>query len=227
MLPRNSKQALEAKKFIWSESLAAFSIQCLGYERLNPRTHRDMIGALESLGKRKLIIMPRGTFKTTISSVAYPIWLLTKNPNLRIMLDSELYTNSKMRVREIRGHLDSDSFIRNYGNWKGPVWSDGELVIAQRTRIMKEPTIFASGISASKTGVHADFIIADDLNSPMNTNNADNALKVIEHIKYYTSILDPDGTLVFIGTRYSALDCYQWIIDQHLSEEQRERLKRI
>ena len=223
----NLKTALAVKKSYWRESLGAFSYQCLGYQGLNPRTHRDMIKALESNSKRKLIIMPRGTFKTTIGSVAYPLWLLTQNPNLRIMLDSELYTNSKMRVREIRAHLESDNFIKHYGNWKGSTWSDGELIIAPRTKILKEPSIFASGISASKTGVHADVIIADDLNSPLNTNNPENAMKVVEHTKYYTSILEPDGILVYIGTRYSANDTYQMIIDNHLTDEQRAWLKTI
>jgi len=134
-----------------------------------------MLDTLGSDSKRKLIIMPRGTFKTTISSVAFPIWLLTKNPNLRIMLDSELYTNSKMRVREIRAQMESETFKKYYGDWKGIPWSDGEITISTHTKIYKEPSVFASGISASKTGVHADFIIADDLNSPLNTNTSENA----------------------------------------------------
>jgi hypothetical protein len=186
-----------------------------------------MIRVLEAPGRRKLIIMPRGTFKTTVASVAYPIWLLMKNPNLRIMLDSELFTNSKMRVREIRGHLDSAHFKNLLGDWRGDTWTDSELVVKGRTKIQKEPSLFASGISASKTGVHADFIIADDLNSPFNSRKKELADKVIEHVKYYTSILDPNGTIVFIGTRYSQLDIYEFIIKNQLSDAQREWISSV
>lgn len=216
-----SRIALAVKKQAWRDSLAALAIQGLGYKDVNRHTHGDMISVLESPTKRKLVVMPRGSLKTSLGSVAYPIWLLANNPNLRIMLDSELYTNSKMRVREIREHLDSQRFIQTMGAWRGDVWSDGEITVAGRTLIQKEPSIFASGISASKTGVHADVIIADDLNSPLNTNKKENAAKVIEHVKYYTSILEPNGTIVFIGTRYSKMDIYQNIIDGQLTEEQK------
>ena len=67
----------------------------LGYKDINPYTHGDMIHALESNVLRKLLVMPRGSLKTSLGSVAYAIWSLNKEPNLRIMLDSELYSNSK------------------------------------------------------------------------------------------------------------------------------------
>lgn len=187
-----------------------------GYEQISWQDHGEVIQVLEGPSKRKMIVIPRSTFKTSLGSVAFPIWLIINNPNLRIMLDSELYTNSAMRVREIKGHMMGNRFQNIFGNWKGDVWSDGEIIVKPRSKVLKEPSIFASGIGAGKTGVHTDFIIADDLNSPMNTNNPENAQKVVDHYRYYQSILEPHGTIVLIGTRYASTDLIGFVLREEI-----------
>lgn len=215
----------DALRLEYDSSLSLFTKQLVGMKDIAPGCHKDMIDCLERPSNLKLIVMPRGTMKTSIASIAYPLWLLTKNPNLRIMLDSEVYTNSMKRLREIRQILDTPLWKDIYGDWVGPVWNDSELIIKPRTKIQKEATIFASGIGASKTGNHCDVIIADDLNTPNNTNTKENAEKVYEHYKYYTSILEPGGTIVVIGTRYSNLDVIGRIIDNEISTDQRDELR--
>jgi hypothetical protein len=187
-----------------------------GYKEVSWSDHQETIQCLEGPSKRKMIVIPRSTFKTSISSVAFPIWLLLNDPNHRIMLDSELYTNSAMRIREIKGHMQSNKFQNIFGDWRGPVWSDGEIIVKPRNKILKEPSIFASGIGAGKTGVHTSVIIADDLNSPMNTNNPENAAKVISHYRYYMSILEPEGTIVLVGTRYASSDLIGFVLREEI-----------
>lgn len=208
----------------YKDSLYATAKHLLGMHEVNPRTHGDMIKALEESTLRKLIVMPRGTFKTSLGSVAYPIWLLMRNPNLRILLDSELYTNSKNRLREIKQHIESEAFTKLFGVWKTRVWNESEIGISNRTRIVKEASITCSGIGAGKTGEHYDIVIADDLNSPKNSNTAEGCEKVLTHYKMYTSILDPGGIIVLIGTRYSAGDTIQAVIDNELTDEQRQSI---
>lgn len=191
---------------VYKNSLYSFSKNLIGFKDMTKQAHGDMVSCLESNTQRKMIVMPGSTFKTSIGSVAYPLWLLLHNPNLRIMLDSEIYTNSKMRLREIKGVLRSREWVDIFGDWQGDLWSDGEIIIKHRSKVFKEPSVFASGIGASKTGVHADIIIADDLNTPMNSYSKEMADKVYDHYRYYTSILEPNGCIVIIGTRYSELD---------------------
>jgi len=210
------KQALAE---LYKGSLYATAKDLLGYKDMTSNCHGEMVKALTENTKQKLIIMPRGTFKTSIGSVAYPIWLLLNNPNARILLDSELYTNSKNRLREIKQHLESDRMVSLFGEFKTRgVWSESEIVIKQRTKILKEASITCSGIGAGKTGFHADYIIADDLNSPLNSNSPEACQKVVDHYRYYQSILDPGGTLVVIGTRYAALDVPGFILEHETAE---------
>lgn len=203
-------------------SLYATAKFLLHMNEVNPHTHKEMIHALEDNTPRKLLVMPRGTFKTSLGSVAYPIWLLINNPNIRIMLDSELYTNSKNRLREIKQHIQSELFVKCFGDWRTSVWNESEIVIKPRTRIVKEASLTCSGIGAGKTGEHYDVIIADDLNSAKNSSTSEGCEKVLTHYRLYTSILDPGGIIVVIGTRYSAGDVIQAIVDNELTDEQKK-----
>lgn len=187
-----------------------------GYSQVNEYTHGSTIRALENSDTRKLIVMPRGTFKTSIAVVAFPIWLMIRNPNIRILLDSEVWTLSKNSLREIKSHLKGDRFRDAFPNWKPVLDNQDEMIINTRSVPKKEPTITASGIGAGKTGQHYDVIIADDLNSPKNSMKPELAEQVINHYRYYTSILDPGGTIVIIGTRYSELDLIAWIMKNEM-----------
>lgn len=206
-----------AEAAMYKKSLFLTCKHLLGYSDINWRTHGEAIEVLEGPKKRKLVIMPRGTFKTSMAVVGFPIWSLINNFDLRVMLDSELYSNAKRSLREISMHLQSPKFVELFGNPRGEgVWNEGEILLAQRRAIKKEASIFASGIGAEKTGVHVDIIIADDLCSPSNMNTPENRQKVIDHYRYYTSILEPGGTIVVVGTRYHSADLYAWLLENEI-----------
>jgi len=178
----------------------------LGFKDINWKTHGEVLDVLESEGQRKLICMPRGCLKSSLACVAYPIWRLNRDSNLRILIDSELYTNSKNFLREIKAHLTSTLMTTIYGQYRSDLWNEAEITINQRSKSAPQASITAGGVETQKTGQHFDLIIADDLNSTSNTNSPENAQKVVDHYRYNISILDPRGTYVVIGTRYAAND---------------------
>ena len=188
------------------------------FKDITPATHYPIIRNLEEDTNRKLICVPRGTLKSSIASVAYPIWLLINNPNLRIYLDSEIYENSKNFVRQIKSILKSEDFQIIFGDYEGPVWNEGEIVISKRTSVtMKEASITAGGIGTTKVGQHYDVYILDDPNSPANSATHEQRKKVVDHYQYAQSILEkPHGIFVLIGTRYSEDDLIGWIIKNEL-----------
>ena len=190
--------------------------ELLGYKDITEFTHRPITDCLEDPGKRKLICVPRGCFKSSVGVVSYAIWCLLRDPNLRILIDSEVYENSKNFVREIRGKLESPVMARLFGNFRSEHWTEGSITIAQRTKVYKEASITASGVGAGKTGQHYDIIIHDDLNSDKNSQNPEQRQKVIRHYKMNVSILEPGGTMVVIGTRYASDDVVGFILENEL-----------
>lgn len=215
----------ESLRIAYRRSLFHTAKGLCGYKDVNAPTHLRIVKALESDSKRKIVCVPRGTYKSSIASIAYPIWLLINNPNLRILIDSELYANSVSYLREIKAHIQSAWFQEIFGTWETKVWNESEIIVSSRTKVLKEPSITVGGIGTTKVGLHFDVIVGDDYNSPANSSTVEQRKKVIDHYQYNQSILEPDGIYAIIGTRYAEEDLIGWALKNELAIDQLEKLK--
>lgn len=188
---------------IYRKSLYHFCKYGLGMKDINIRTHGGVIRGLESQATRHLIVLPRGALKSSLAVTGYCIWRLIKNPNDRILIDSEVYENSKNFIREIKAYMQSQHLIDVFGDFKGEIWSEGEITIRQRNKPYKEASVTAGGVNTVKVGQHYSCIVSDDLNSGNNSGTPEARAKVLQHYRLNDAILDPGGTYVVIGTRYS------------------------
>lgn len=205
-------------KSLYLDDFFVFAKHGLGYKDLRWEVHQEAIGVFESTATRKLVVMPRGTFKSTLGSVAYPIWRLLRNPNLTILLDSELYSNSKNFIREIKGHLESERMTGLWGPLVGPKWDEGEIILKTRSANRKEASITAGGLGTTRIGQHYDIIIGDDYNSPQNSETPEKCQKPIDHVRYNLNILNPGGEYSIIGTRYAERDVLGFLLKEILGE---------
>lgn len=216
-LPRDDERR-EAIRQILKTNLFALT-RFLGYDLVCPEVHAEIIQCLTSPNKRKIIAVPRGTFKSTIGAITYPIFKLLNDPNERILIDSELYSNSVTYLRAIKHHLMDERMVELFGEFYTPtVWREDAILIKQRTANYKEPSISCGGIGTTKVGQHYATIIGDDYNSPDNTANNERAQRVIDHYRYNLNILEPEGEYLIIGTRYGANDIIGWILREVLNE---------
>lgn len=178
----------QLRKQFYLDSLYHFNKFCLGYKDMVPHVHGPICNALQEMTTRKLICVPRGTFKSTNSTIGYPIWLLEKNPNLRILLDSEIYSNSKNFLREIKGHYEHNRDFRElFGDRVGPLWNEDEIILSTRKIHKKEPSIVCSGIGAGKTSQHYDCLVKGTM---IYTSNG---WKPIEQIEVGNRVLGNNG----------------------------------
>lgn len=176
-----------------------------------------------------LILMPRGTFKSSLVTIGFTLQYILNNPDARILIDSETYSKSKNFLAEVKGHLESNKkyravFKHIHGCYPDDSkksasvrWTDAAVDLACRTRPMKEPSISCSGIDRSINGMHFDLIIEDDLHSEKNVTNSEQIQQVIDHRKLAQSLLDPGMPRITIGTRWDYKDAYQ-----HVLTEQRD-----
>lgn len=206
----------EVLKDYYRSSLYLVAKDLLGYKDVNIETHGHIIRALESATKRKLIVVPRGCLKSSLGVVAFSIWLLLRNPNERILIDSEVYTNSKNFLREIRAHLENPRITSIFGEFKSSTWNEGEIVIAQRTIPYKEASITCGGIGTVKVGQHYSVILEDDINSRNNSESSEGKLKVLNHYRMNTAILEPDGIISITATRYAKDDVVGFLLDNEI-----------
>lgn len=174
-----------------------------------------------------LLLMPRGTFKSSVVTIGFTLQLFLNEPDARVLIDSETFSKAKAFFREVKWHLEQNETYREvfktiHGmypvtNKKSmDLWTDSELILPCRRQPKKEPSISCAGIDVTKNGMHYDLIICDDLHSEQNTTGLmaiENIGKVVDHWKLLFSLLDPGKPLITIGTRWHMADLYQHIID--------------
>lgn len=190
---------------------------------------KGLEGQFNSQNKNLLVLMPRGTFKSSVVTIGFTLQFILNEPNARILIDSETHSKSKAFLMEIKGHLEKNELYRAYFHSihgvypdgvstrrnKDLLWTNAEVVLACRTKALKEPSIMASGVDKTVTGMHYDLIIMDDLHSETNVTNKEQIDKVVAHWKLAYSLLDPGRPLIVIGTRWHFTDLYQEILDNH------------
>ncbi len=201
----------------YKKSLYATAHSLLGMKDVSKVSHKEILDVLESEEQRRIIIAPRGSLKSSIGVVAYSIWCLLRNPNERILIDSAVYTNSKNFIREIKAHLESDKLTRLFGKFRTDTnWTEGSITINQRTHPFKESSITAGGLGATKVSQHYSTIIMDDISADKNSATIELRQKVAQHYKMNVALLEPEGTLTIIGTRYASDDIFGLIFTQEI-----------
>jgi len=214
--------------------------EILGYDKMTPHTHQELCDYTTSIlpshpglptnpefDPRKnllLLLMPRGTFKSSVVTIGFTLQFILNEPNARVLIDSETFGKSKAFLREIIDHLTNNEAYRDvfkaiHGVYpfttksQMKLWTDSEVILPCRNVPKKEPTISCAGIDVTKNGMHYDLIICDDLHSEQNVTNKELIQKVIDHYKLAFSLLDPGKPMIVIGTRWDYNDLYQHIMD--------------
>ena len=198
-----------------------FTKNILGYKLMRPHPHQEMCDHItQPRGKRKwLTLSPRGSYKSSLITIAHSLWQLIHNPDLRILIASETQRNSWKYAKEIKTHFEENERFRAlFGNWvpgRGKTWRDNEFTVSPRKRIAKEPTVMSASLEKGPiVGMHYDCIILDDVVSTTNVNTAAQIEKTVEYYRLLLSILEPTGKLYINGTRYSVHDLYGHLLDE-------------
>ena len=210
----------EAALRSFRNDLAVFCKDFLGYTDLNEQ-HQELCDMLIKGKKFKLVLMPRYSFKSCICTVAYSLWRLIFNPDLRILIYSDATTKAEGFLTSIKNHIEGKSkgsqFRKIFGEWetdpnrKGK-WSNREIIISKRTAGASEATVETAGIGTSLIGKHYDIIIFDDIVSDINVTTKEQMDKVAECYSKALSLLVPGGEVVIVGTRWDFGDLYGRIL---------------
>lgn len=217
---------------LYKENLWAFCKKGLGFNELEAG-HHMVCDRLTAPSKRKLIVQPRGTFKTSIASIGFPLWLAINNPSIRILLVAKTEKNAKRRVRMIRErgieknkHLtDLFPFLLPRDRHKRR-WSD-EATCIDRPKEELESTFEAAGITSSLPSRHYDVIICDDIiAADADDMTAEEVLpspleiaKAIGFHKMLPTLLAPPietKIIAHIATKWDNKDVIQYILDNEL-----------
>lgn len=178
--------------------------------------HSQLAAFLKTAGKRIHIELPRGHLKSWIVTQGWSIQQILANPNIRILVANAVETNATKMIRLIERFLASGGRLsKYYGQFESEIWNQDEFVIRQRTQPLVAPTMMGAGLQKTLTSQHFDLIIADDLVEPDNVRTKEQREKVYEFYLSLFDLLEPDGRIVVIGTRYHQDDLYSRILEEN------------
>ena len=149
---------------------------------------------------------------------------ILKNHNLRAFIASSTTDMARTFLSAIKGYFSSERIIENYGDFMPSSKSDKyfkdnlqELTLTCRdNRALREPTIAVAGLEATRTSQHYDLIICDDLVVEENVGNFEQMDKTWKIWQTYLDLLEPDGEMWVIGTRYNPIDLYGRILTDYV-----------
>jgi predicted phage terminase large subunit-like protein len=190
-----------------------FVDKVLGYD-MRPH-HRAILSHILS-NRISLNLCSRGHGKSTIGNIAFCIYKIIQDRNIRILVVSNTNIQAISFLRECKNQFESNTKLLDlFGTFQATQkWTESEMTVAGRTSIKKESTLTALGATGALTGKHFDIIIADDITDFESSRTELQRTKLSEW--YRTSLLpslEPGGQLVVLGTRYAPTDLYQELVN--------------
>ena len=165
----------------------------------------------------KMILVPRACFKSTFFTAGRTLQALCEDRGSRILVANATLANAQNFMGEIKEHLRKNpQLIELYGEFydKSLKWNEDEIEIIGRPLSVREPSVSAAGVGGNLVSRHYSMIIADDLVNLENSATRYQSDKVIDWWKRAFSLLDYDGEMIIIGTRWSYYELYSWILEK-------------
>ncbi len=225
---------------IAAEHFRVFVSEIIG---LNNAPFQDELDdALSNYTYQKLAIaMPRGFGKSTHSSIAYPLWEIAKNREIRILLVSSTGEIARGFVSDIIGHIERNPKYRlwskmidpkrrsvaprlRHGKKREEHWTGSSFTVEREGLNLKDPTVNAVGLFGSIVSKRADIIILDDVVTQENAATEEQRAKIKDWV--YTTLLPvlmTDGRLICLGNTWHMDD----LMNNLLKDPQFQVRKRV
>jgi hypothetical protein len=187
--------------------LVSFGRDVCGFADLNSKLHGSVAEFVES-GPALVCLLPREHLKSSLITVAYTCQQIAKNPNIRVCIYTVTQDLAQAFLRQIKGVLKSERFQHWWGDRVSPDFEQEtvDAITITRSKLLKEPTVYATSVGASQVGFHFDLNIYDDVvdNKTVLTDGA--MAKTKQWYEESLALHEKNSKLIFIGTRWHDSD---------------------
>jgi predicted phage terminase large subunit-like protein len=183
--------------------------------------------------RRRLILDPRGMFKTTVNVICHTVQWILNYPDIAVLIVHAKQEVAEDILGEIKAHFQSNRILREmFPEYCPPAnkrdfGTRQKFTVPNRTqpaRKRKEPTVGISSIDTAVAGYHYDVIKFTDIVCLENSGTKDQLQKVAYSFGMYRNVLvKPTDWIDVEGTRYHFSDLYGRIIDGEQKKPQEER----
>ena len=186
----------------------------------------------------KLILVPRGVGKSSMITKGLPILRTIRNPDYSTGIANETASLAQTFLADIKNEFEANPILQTLfpevipPDFRATTWKADRIITNRAKANPTSPTVLATGVGGTVTGVHMNEWVCDDL---LSQNAAEAAYRgntsEIEGTNRWITRLQPllqspkRDPLIFIGTRWWEGDSYEFIEDfWGKGEERREFL---
>lgn len=167
-----------------------------------------------------LVNTPPDHAKSTTLTVAYVVWRICQDPNIRILIVSKNQDMAKKFLVSIKDRLaESETFADLQADFGPPggfadgatVWSADKIYVQGRDSGEKDPTVQALGLRGHIYGSRADLVIMDDCIVGANAHEYEKQIDWIQK-EVQSRVASAAGRILLVGTRIESVDLYSEIL---------------
>jgi predicted phage terminase large subunit-like protein len=214
-----------------ANSLYFFATAICGFDKVERNPHLELCSYIQRvpgknkiIGARKVLLIPRDTYKSTIASKALPLWILIQKQfcglpgrEHRILCGSFSSDNAKKQIKAIRHLIERNTFLQ----WVYPelipdftrtTWTDSNLLFP-RDGVYGEDTIEAAGVDTHLVSRHYTVQVKDDLEDEKAMQSPTVRRKVYDWYKAAEALFvnEQEAYDLLVGTRWGVDDLYSQI----------------
>tara|TARA_Y100001963_G_C6789717_1_gene454808 strand:- start:2068 stop:3627 length:1560 start_codon:yes stop_codon:yes gene_type:complete len=164
----------------------------------------------------QLVLLPRDHAKSRYAGFR-AAWYITKNPECRIIYISATSNLAEKQLKFIKDILTHPIYTKYWPEMvhqdegKREKWTNSEIAVdhpKRKEEAIRDPTVFAAGLTTAYTGMHCDVAVLDDVVVYENAYTEEGRSKVESLYSLISSIEGADAQEWVVGTRYHPLDLY-------------------
>ena len=187
----------------------------------------EKLAEIKSKGiKKLLILLPRGWYKTTMVSIAYPLWRGVRDSNVRVLLAQNTSSNAVSKGSALGAVVKNAPLFALLFPEVMPTdaerWSEGGRCL-KRSKQFAESTFEFAGIRTQVTSRHFNLIIEDDTVAPDKDDLGESSIlpsknDVSQAIGWHRLVpplldeIEKDQNIV-VGTRWFVKDLLAWVME--------------
>ena len=178
--------------------------------RGTPLLHGRIAGWLDArrqaADRRLLLMVFRDAGKSTLVGL-FCAWLLTIDPNLRILVLSAEQALACKMTRNVRRVIERHPMTRKLRPKRAEQWAADQFTV-ERTLDQRDPSLLARGIGGNVTGARADIVVCDDVEVPNTAETPGKRAELRQALREIGFVLVPGGTQLYIGTPHTYYSIY-------------------
>lgn len=186
--------------WIWNER------QGLGTPRHQLRMARWLAARWNGRERELLLMAFRSSGKSTVVGL-FCAWVLSANPNLRILVLAADFALAKKMVRNVKRIIERHPLTQGLKPKRRDQWAADQFTV-NRPGELRDPSMAAKGIGANITGSRAEIVICDDVEVPNTCDTAPKRADLRERLAEIEYVMVPGGTQLYVGTPHSFYTIY-------------------